>query len=131
MKRWLFENFWLKTLSLLIASALWAYVGSRQFLERRVPLHLELSDIPAGMSVDPNVKTTVSVVFSGRKDVVLDQDANEFHAVMSLRSIAPSAKDLIAHPQIKVEPAVPGVAFTVPDIPVHLIPMPRLKNGRR
>jgi len=123
MKRWLFENLGLKILAFLIAISLWAYVGSRQVLERRISLHLELTDIPVGMTVDSNVKTSIPVVFTGRKDSVLNLDPEELRAVMSLRGTAPTPlSDVLVHPPVKVQPLPSDVAATVPSVTIHLIP---------
>jgi YbbR domain-containing protein len=121
MRRWLFQNMGLKFLSLLIAFALWAYVGSRQVLEQRLNLHLEFADIPAGMTLDPNVRTTVSVNLTGRKDRILDIDPEDLKAVVSLRNAQPGQKELLVHP--KVQPLPFGVSANVPDLTLKLIPL--------
>jgi hypothetical protein len=123
MKRWIFENLGLKLLACLIAIALWAYVGSRQVLERKMTLRLELTDVPLGMMVEANVKTTVPIIFTGRKESVLSLDPEELKAVVSLREFAPSSKALVIHPPVKVQPAVSGVVATTPNITVHLVPV--------
>jgi len=121
MRRWLFENFGLKVLALFISAALWAYVGSRQVLERRVVLRLEIGDIPAGMKVDSSVKTAIPVVLSGRKDSVLDLDPEELKAVISLSNYQPGKKEMSVHPTI--QPLPPGVTATVQNITLHLEPL--------
>lgn len=121
MKRWLFQNMGLKFLSLIIAIALWAYVGSRQVLEQRLNLHVEFADMPAGMTLDPNVKTSVSVSLTGRKDRILDIDPEDLRAVVSLRNAQPGQKEIVVHP--KVQPLPVGVTANVADVTLHLIPL--------
>jgi YbbR domain-containing protein len=121
MRRWLFQNIGLKFLSLIIAFALWAYVGSRQVLEQRLNLHLEFADMPAGMTLDPNVKTNISVNLTGRKDRILDIDPEDLIAVVSLRNAEPGQKDIIVHP--KIQPLPIGVTANVADVTLHLIPL--------
>ena len=121
MKRCLFQNMGLKFLSLLIAFALWAYVGSRQVLEQRLNLHLEFADMPVGMTLDPNVKTNISVNLTGRKDRILDIDPEDLIAVVSLRNAEPGQKDIVVHP--KVQPLPIGVTANVADVTLHLIPL--------
>jgi YbbR domain-containing protein len=121
MRRWLFQNIGLKFLSLLIAFALWAYVGSRQVLEQRLSLHLEFADMPAGMTLDPNVKTNISVNLTGRKDRILDIDPEDLIAVVSLRNAEPGQKEIVVHP--KVQPLPIGVTANVADVTLHLIPL--------
>ena len=121
MKRWILENFWLKVLAFLIAVVLWAYVGTRQILERKMTLHLELADVPAGVKVDSNVKTAISVVLRGRKESVLDLDPGDLNAVISLAGISAGKKDLEVRPSIK--PLPPGVAVNVQPVTLHLVPV--------
>lgn len=121
MKRWLLQNMGLKFLSLLIAFALWAYVGSRQVLEQRLNLHAEFADMPAGMTLEPNVKTNISVNLTGRKDRILDIDPEDLRAVVSLRNALPGQKEIVVHP--RVQPLPVGVTANVADITLHLIPL--------
>jgi YbbR domain-containing protein len=121
MKRWLLQNMGLKFLSLLIAFALWAYVGSRQVLEQRLNLHVEYADMPAGMTLEPNVKTNISVNLTGRKDRILDIDPEDLRAVVSLRNAQPGQKEIVIHP--RVQPLPVGVTANVADITLHLIPL--------
>jgi YbbR domain-containing protein len=121
MKRWLLQNMGLKFLSLLIAFALWAYVGSRQVLEQRLNLHVEFADMPAGMTLEPNVKTNISVNLTGRKDRILDIDPDDLRAVVSLRNAQPGQKEIIVHPRIQPLPV--GVTANVADMTLHLIPL--------
>ena len=130
MKRWLFQNIGLKFLSLIIAFALWAYVGSRQVLEQRVSLHLEFADMPAGMTLDPNVHTNISVTLVGRKDRVLDIDPQELHAVVSLKNAQSGQIEVTVHPHI--QPLPNGVGVNTPDITVRLMPIvDSLKKNKR
>jgi len=121
MKRWLFENLGLKILAFLIAVALWAYVGSRQILENRMTLHLELTDVPPGMTVDSNVRTSIPVVLTGRKDSVLDIDPTELKAVVSLKGYQPDQKQMVVRP--RVQPLPSGVIASTQDLTVHLVPL--------
>lgn len=121
MRRLIFENFGLKVLAFLIALSLWAYVGSRQVLDRRIIVHLELTDIPQGMTVDSNVKTTIPVVLTGRKESILDLDGEDLAAIVSLKAYTPPKLDVLVHPQIR--PLPPGVTVDVPDVTIHLVPV--------
>ncbi len=121
MKRWLFENLGLKLLALFITFSLWAYVGSRSIMERKITLHLELTDIPAGMRVDSNVRTTVPVILTGRKDTVLDLDPEDLSAVVSLKGYSTPKREILLRP--KVQPLPGGVDATVNSISIRLIPL--------
>jgi YbbR domain-containing protein len=121
MKRWLFQNIGLKFLSLIIAFALWAYVGSRQVLEQRLNVQLEFADMPAGMTLDPSLKTNISVSLTGRKDRILDIDPEDLRAVVSLHNAQSGQKEIVVHP--KIQPLPIGVTANVADVTLHLIPL--------
>ncbi|HET9870124.1 MAG TPA: hypothetical protein VFR02_06495, partial [bacterium] len=112
-----------KVLAFLIAVGLWAYVGSREVLDRRVVVHLQLTDIPAGMTVDSNVRTAIPVVLTGRKESILALDADDLTAVVSLRDYRPGKPDLPVRPLVR--PLPPGVEASAPDVTIHLIPVPK------
>lgn len=111
----------LKFLSLIIAFALWAYVGSRQVLEQRLNVQLEFADMPVGMTLDPNLKTNISVNLAGRKDRILDIDPEDLRAVVSLRNAQSGQKEIVVHP--KIQPLPIGVTANVADVTLHLIPL--------
>jgi YbbR domain-containing protein len=121
MKRWFFQNIGLKFLSLIIAFALWAYVGSRQVLEQHLNVQLEFADMPAGMTLDPSLKTNISVNLTGRKDRILDIDPEDLRAVVSLRNAQSGQKEIVVHP--KIQPLPIGVTANVADVTLHLIPL--------
>lgn len=129
MKRWLFQNMGLKFLSLIIAFALWAYVGSRQVLEQRLNVQLEFADMPAGMTLDPSLKTNISVSLTGRKDRILDIDPEDLRAVVSLRNAQSGQKEIVVHP--KIQPLPVGVTANVADVTLHLIPVDNSKKSKK
>jgi YbbR domain-containing protein len=122
MKRWLFDNIGLKILALVITLILWAFVGSREILERKMTLRLELTDIPAGVTVDSKLKTSLSVILIGRKESVLEVDPEELKAVVSLKAYQPGSREMVVRP--KVQPLPVGVTANVNDIQLSLLPPP-------
>ena len=118
MKRWFFENLGLKALAVFIAFSLWAYVGSRQVLERRMTLHIEFMDIPAGVALGSNVRTSIPVVLVGRPESLVNLDPGELAAVVSLRGCQPGQKEVTVHPKIPDLPE--GVKANVSDFQVPL-----------
>lgn len=120
MKRWLFENLGLKIMALFISIALWAYVGTREIIDRRVTVAVELTDIPAGVTVDPHVRTSVPVVLTGRKESVLDLDGDELEAVVSLKGTTPDQQEALVHPQVR--PLPKDVAANVQALKIPLVP---------
>lgn len=120
MKRRIFANLGLKVLSVFIALLLWAYVGSQQVLERKMTLHIEFTDIPAGVAVASDVKTSIPVVLHGRKDNLLDLDPDDLKAVISLKGYQSGQKEMTVHPRIQNLPN--GVTANVSDFQVPLVP---------
>lgn len=119
MKRWFFENLGLKALALLIAVALWANVDLRQVLDhRKMTVHLDFTDIPAGMGLDPGTKNSVSLLLIGSKEKVQDMDPDDLDAVVSLKGYAPGQEEMVVRPKV---PSLPdGVTASVKEIKVRL-----------
>lgn len=128
MKRWLFENFGLKVTAVLIACALWAYVDLKQVLEKkRLTVHLEITDMPAGMALDPSTKTSISVLLIGKD--VKDLESDDIDATASLKGVSAGEQDIVVHPKIEDLPS--GVAASIHDVKIHLISLNEPKNGSR
>lgn len=119
MKRLIFENFGLKVLAVAIAVILWAYVGSRQVLERRMTLRIEYSDIPTGITLGSNVKTSFQTTLIGRKDSVLDLSPEDLKATVSLKGYVAGQKEILVHPKIQNLPN--GVTANLVDYVVPLV----------
>ncbi len=126
MKRLIFENFGLKVLAVFIAFALWAYVGSRQVLERKMTLHIEFTDIPAGVTLGSNVKTSISAILVGRKESLLDLDPDDLSALVSLKGCLAGQREMTVHPKIQGLPS--GVTANVSDFMVPLAAQPDPKD---
>ena len=129
MKRLIFENFGLKVLAVLIAVVLWAYVGSRQVLERRMTLRIEYSDIPQGINLGSNVKTSLQTSLIGRKDTVLDISPEDLKATVSLKGYLVGQKEMLVHPKVQNLPA--GVTANVLDFTVPLVVQDPPKDGSK
>jgi hypothetical protein len=131
MKRWLFENLGLKILALLIALALWAYVGTRQIIDRRVSVAVELTDIPVGVTVDPRVRTSIPVVLTGRKESVLDLDGDDLTAVVSLKGTTSDQSEALVRPQVRPLPrdvTANVQTLKIPLMPAQPKPQPKRKR---
>jgi len=122
MRRWLFENLRLKLLAIFIACALWAYQDSKQVLEhRKMTLHLDVTDIPAGVALDPNVRTSVSVLLVGNRETIQDLDPEDLNAVASLKGTPASQGEIIVQPKIQSLPK--GVTGSVREVKLRLVPV--------
>ncbi len=128
MKRWFFENLGLKVTAVLIAFSLWAYVDLKQVLDRKhLTVHLELTDMPAGMALDPSAKTSVSVLLIGKD--VKDLEPDDLDATASLKGVTIAEQDVVVHP--KIEELPPGVTASAHDVKIHLIPLSEPKDNFR
>ena len=93
---------------------------------------MELTDIPAGMVLDPNVKTSVSVMLIGKN--VKDLEPDDLDAVASLKGTPLGQEEILVRPKIEQLPE--GVTASVHDLKVHLIPLdtpdesPKRKSGK-
>ena len=128
MKRWLFENLGLKVTAVLIAFALWAYVDLKQVLDKkRLTVHLEITDMPPGVALDPATKTSISVLLIGKD--VKDLEADDIDATASLKGVSSEEQDVVVHPKIEELPS--GVAASTHDLKIHLIAVNEPKGGPR
>ena len=125
MKRWILENFNLKVLAVFIAFLLWAYVDLKQVLDHKhLTLYVGLTDIPAGMTPDPNMKTSVSVMLIGKN--VKDLEPDDLDATASLKDVQPGQEETVVRPKIEQLPE--GVTASVHDLKVHLVPLDAAKE---
>lgn len=128
MKRWIFENLGLKVTAVLIACVLWAYVDLKQVLDKkRLNVHLEITDMPAGMALDPATKTSISVLLIGKD--VKDLESDDIDATASLKGVPLGQQDVVVHPKIEELPS--GVAASTHDLKIHLITLNEPKKGSR
>jgi hypothetical protein len=126
MRRFLRENAPLKAASLLIATLLWASVGTGQLLERRETVRLEFAGLPPGLVLGPGARGQVSVVFHGRREVLRDLDPEVLKAVVSIRPDAKPGTDIVVVPRVRDLPR--GVVADVPAQTLRLVTAP--SNGR-
>jgi YbbR domain-containing protein len=119
MKRALFEDVGLKLVALVLAFALWTYVGTNQVLERRVDLKVIFTDIPANSSLTDDVQAMVPVVLVGRKERVGGLETRDLKAVVSLQGVPVPVRDYPVKVQVANVPK--GVAADIPPFLVTLV----------
>jgi YbbR domain-containing protein len=132
MKRFLFEDLGLKVTALVLAFALWTYVGTNQVLERRVDLKVVFTDLPANASLTDDVQAMVPVVLVGRKERVGGLETRDLKAVVSLQGVPVPVRDYPVKVQIANVPK--GVAADIPPFLVTLVssqPTPSAKKNVR
>jgi YbbR domain-containing protein len=118
MKRFWLDDLGLKLAALLLAFALWLYVGTNQVLERRVDLKVVFTDLPANASLSNEVQSMVPVVLVGRKERVGSLETRDIKAVVSLQGVPVPVRDYPVKIQVSNVPK--GVALDVPPFLVTL-----------
>jgi YbbR domain-containing protein len=118
MKRALFDDIGLKLAALVLAFALWLYVGTNQVLERRVDLKVVFTDLPANAALSQDVQSVLPVVLVGRKERVGSLEARDLKALVSLQGVPVPVRDYPVKVQVANVPK--GVAVDIPPLLVSL-----------
>lgn len=118
MKRALFDDIGLKLTALVLAFALWLYVGTNQVLERRVDLKVVFTDLPANAALSQDVQSILPVVLVGRKERVGSLEARDLKALVSLQGVPVPVRDYPVKVQVANVPK--GVAVDIPPLLVSL-----------
>jgi YbbR domain-containing protein len=118
MKRPLFNDLGLKTVAVILAFALWLYVGTNQVLERRVDLKVVFTDLPADSVLSTDVQSSLTVLLVGRKERVGSIETRDLKALVSLQGVPVPSRDYPVKVQIANIPK--GVAADVPAFLVTL-----------
>ncbi len=83
------RDFTAKTICLLAATALWAYVGSTQIAELDFKVPLEFRNLPANLVLAHRPARSVTVTASGRNEDVKLVSARNFKAYISMENASP------------------------------------------
>jgi YbbR domain-containing protein len=79
------KNWQYKLGSLLAALVLWYYVASDQNLSVVINAPVQFSNFPADMKIMNNVKNTIDIQLTGRRDIVNDINNNAITVSLSLK----------------------------------------------
>jgi len=85
LRRWLFHNFWLKILSLLIATALWMAIAPEQEpaeVEVRVPI--EFQHVPAHLEISSITIPEAQIRVRGPESLIRNLRSADIHAELEL-----------------------------------------------
>jgi YbbR domain-containing protein len=85
LRRWLFHNFWLKVLSLLIAAALWKAIAPEQEpaeVEVRVPI--EFQHVPAHLEISSITIPEAQIRVRGPESLIRNLRSTDIHAELEL-----------------------------------------------
>jgi YbbR domain-containing protein len=79
------KNWQYKLASLFVALVLWYYVASDQNLSVVINAPVQFSNFPADMKIMNNVKSTIDIQVTGRRDIVNDINNNSITVSLSLK----------------------------------------------
>jgi YbbR domain-containing protein len=116
LRRWVLHNFWLKVLSLLIATALWLVIAPEQEpaeVEVRVPI--EFQHVPPHLEISSITIPEAQIRVRGPESVIRTLRATDIHAQLELVDAKPGERtfDLTAQQiqlsrELHVVQVVPG-----------------------
>jgi YbbR domain-containing protein len=89
LRRYVFQNFGLKLLSLLIAVLLWMAVAREPMAEVVVTVPIEFHNAPDNLDISTESMPQVQVRERGPADLVHNLGPSEVHAIIDLRSTTP------------------------------------------
>lgn len=116
LRRWVLHNFWLKVLSLLIATALWMAIAPEQEpaeVEIRVPI--EFQHVPTHLEISSVTIPEAQIRVRGPESVIRNLRSTDIHAELELGDARPGERtfDLTAQQirhsrELRVVQVVPG-----------------------
>lgn len=89
LRRYVFQNFGLKLLSLFIAVLLWMAVAREPMAEVAITVPIEFHNAPDNLEISSEYIPQVQVRERGPAGVVHDLGPSEVHAIIDLRSASP------------------------------------------
>ena len=94
VKHWLKHNWFLKLLSLLLATTLWVAVASEISSEIGMDVPLEYRNVPPEMEITGDATNTVEVRLRGSANLIKEVSVNEVSAAVDLGNTTPGEKTL-------------------------------------
>ncbi|HZW94601.1 MAG TPA: CdaR family protein [Candidatus Eremiobacteraceae bacterium] len=116
LRRWVLHNFWLKVLSLLIATGLWLAISPDQELaEVAVRVPIEFQHVPAHLEISSVTIPEAQIRIRGPERLIRDLRSADIHAELELGDAVPGERtfDLTARQirhdrELHVVQVVPG-----------------------
>ncbi len=115
-RRWVLHNFWLKVLSLLIATGLWLAISPDQELaEVAVRVPIEFQHVPAHLEISSVTIPEAQIRIRGPERLIRDLRSADIHAELELGDAVPgertfdlTAKQIRHDRELHVVQVVPG-----------------------
>ncbi|MFZ0774472.1 MAG: CdaR family protein [Candidatus Sulfotelmatobacter sp.] len=116
LRRWVLHNFWLKVLSLLIATGLWMAISPDQEpAEVAIRVPIEFQHVPPGLEISSTTIPEAQIRVRGPERLIRELRSTDIHAELDLADAKPGERtfDLTAqqirHQQdLRVVQVVPG-----------------------
>src|ERR1700733_5637697 len=85
MRRWVLHNFWLKVLSLLIATGLWLAISPDQEpAEVAIRVPIEFRHVPQGLEISSATIPEAQIRVRGPERLIRDLRSTDLHAELEL-----------------------------------------------
>jgi YbbR domain-containing protein len=116
MRRWVLHNFWLKVLSLLIATGLWLAISPDQEpAEVAIRVPIEFRDVPQGLEISSATIPEAQIRVRGPERLIRDLRSTDVHAELELldaqagdRTFDLTAQQIRHQRELNVVQVVPG-----------------------
>src|SRR5580692_12351394 len=140
MRRWVLHNFWLKALSLLIATGLWLVISPDQEpAEVAIRVPIEFRHVPQGLEISSATIPEAQIRVRGPERLIRDLRSTDLHAELELadaqagdRTFDLTAQQIRHQRELHVVQVVPGqvhlsfdTRLTRDDVEIH----PRVSVG--
>lgn len=99
MKHWILRNWFLKILSLLLASLLWAAVSNQASSEIGLDVPLEYRNIPPQLEITGDMTNTIQVRLRGPSNVIKGVTAKDVSTTIDLSKMRTGEKIVALSPQ--------------------------------
>src|ERR1700691_410319 len=93
LRRWVLHNFWLKILSLLIATGLWLAISPDQEpAEVAVRVPIEFRHVPQGLEISSETIPEAQIRVRGPERLIRDLRSTDIHADLDLADATPGER---------------------------------------
>src|SRR5580692_2097587 len=93
MRRWVLHNFWLKALSLLIATGLWLVISPDQEpAEVAIRVPIEFRHVPQGLEISSATIPEAQIRVRGPERLIRDLRSTDIHADLNLADAKPGER---------------------------------------
>jgi YbbR domain-containing protein len=99
MKHWILQNWFLKVVSLLLATLLWAVVSNQASSEIGLDVPLEYRNIPSQLEITGDMTNTIQVRLRGSSNVIKGITAKDVSTTIDLGKMRTGEKIVALSPQ--------------------------------